>query len=170
MRITLYAISAIAMLFGVGGCTTESGRESSSGAVTIQFVNPGQFTDFRVQSRDVRESVSIFTQEVTRSLEPVMQNRFPGDLLTLRFTDIDLSGRRRSSAGASSVRVVRSLGPARLSFAYVLQDKSGRVLASGSERLIETRSTRTNSPGRSRPLSIETQMLQRWLHFLPVPR
>ncbi len=166
MKLTVYAICAIVMLFGGVSCTTEGGRGAGSAVVTVQFVNPEKFTDFSVQGRDVRSSASVFTEEVTRTLEPVMESRFPASALTLRFTNIDLAGRRRS-ARASSARIVRSLTAARLSFDYVLQAETGRTVASGSQRLVDTaRPTQAGNPNRSRPLFNETRMLQRWLQSL----
>jgi hypothetical protein len=166
MKLTLYAICAMVMLFSGFGCSTEDGRGTATGVVTIKYVNPERFTDFSVQGRDVRSSATVFTQEVTNTLQPVMESRFSGYLLTLRFTNIDLAGRR---SGASSVRVVRSRTPARLSFVYVLQDKSGRTVASGSQRLVDNaRSTQAGNPSRSGPLSNENRMLRRWLQSLSV--
>jgi hypothetical protein len=134
--------------------------------VTVQYVRPENFTDFRLQGHNVQSSRSIFTREVTRSLEPVMRRRFPGGQLTLRFTNIDLAGRR--TAGARSVRVVRTRTPARLWFDYLLRDKSGRSVASGSQVLVDTSSASSlNSAG---SLSPESRMLQRWLQRLSVPR
>lgn len=169
MKPALYAICAIVMLISGIGCTTEGvgGPGAVAGAVvTVQYANPENFTDFSVQGRDVRHSASVFTREVTQTLEPVMRRRFPGDLLTLRFTNIDLEGRR--STGARSVRVVRNRTPARLSFDYLLRDKSGRSVASGSQRLVDTSSIGSSS--RSGPLSSESRMLQGWLQRLSVTR
>lgn len=163
----LAAAGAIVMLTGGSGCTT-GGLEGGGAAaiVTVQYVHPENFTDFRLQGRNVQSSRSIFTREVTRSLEPVMRRRFPGDQLTLRFTNIDLAG--RGTAGARSVRVVRTRTPARLWFDYLLLDKSGRSVASGSQVLVDTSSASSlNSTG---SLSPESRMLQRWLQRLSVPR
>jgi hypothetical protein len=168
MKLTLCAICAMGMMVFNIGCTTQGERVAASGLVTIQYVDPGRFTDFSVHGRDVRYSASVFTQEVTRTLEPVMERRFPGYLLTLRFTNIDLAG-RRSSAGASSVRVVRNRTPTRLSFDYVLRDKSGRTVASGSQRLVDTAHT-SSSRNRSGSLNNENRMLRRWLESLSMPR
>lgn len=168
MKLTLCAICAMGMMVINIGCTTQGERATTSSVVTIQYVDPGRFTDFSVHNRDVRYSASVFTQEVTRTLEPVMERRFPGYLLTLRFTDIDLAG-RRTSAGGSSVRVVRNRTPARLSFDYVLRDKSGRTAASGSQRLVDTGHT-SSSRNRSGSLNNENRMLRRWLESLSVPR
>jgi Protein of unknown function (DUF3016) len=158
------------MLFWGFGCTTEGGRGAAPSVVTIQFVNPGGFTDFSVQGRDVQHSASVFTQQITQTLEPVMESRFPGCLLTLRFTDIDLAG-RRSSIGASSSRVVRTRTPTRFSFVYVLQDRSGRTIASGSQRLVDTaRLSLSGNPNQSRLLANESRTLRRWLQALSVTR
>ena len=168
MKRTLYGLCAMALLLGGVSCTTEGGAGAGRAVVTVQFVNPGTFTDFSVQGRNLQDSASIFSQEMTRTLEPVMESRFSPSVLTLRFTDIDLAGRRRSTR-ASSVRVVRNLSRVRLAFDYLLQTKAGRTLASGSQRLVDTaRSTQSGNPNRSRPLFNETQMLRRWLQSLPV--
>jgi Protein of unknown function (DUF3016) len=164
MKLTLYAICVIVMLFIGAGCTTEGGGGAAPSVVTVQYINPGSFTDFSVQGRDVGSSTSVFTREVTRTLIPVMGSRFPGYLLTLQFTNIDLAGRR---SGASSTRVVRSHTLVRLSFNYVLRDKSDLTVASGSQRLVDM--PRSN-PSRSGPLSNENRMLQRWLQRLSVNR
>ena len=168
MKLTFYAICAIAMLFSGLGCTAEGGRGTGPSVVTIQFVNPGRFTDFSVQGRDVQHSASVFTQQITSTLEPVMESRFPGYLLTLQFTDIDLAG-RRSSIGASSSRIVRTRTPARFAFDYVLRDRSHRTIASGSERLVDTaRLSLSGNPNRSRLLANESRTLRRWLQSLSV--
>jgi hypothetical protein len=168
MKQTLYAMCAIAMLVSGVSCTTESGGGSAAAVVTVQYVNPANFGDFSVQGRGFQDSSSVFTQEVTRTLRPVMGSRFPGDSLTLRFTDIDLGG-RRSSVGASSVRVVRQHTPARLAFDYVLRDKSGRTVASDSVRLVDN-GQRAGNASRAGTLSTENRMLQRWLQSLSVTR
>jgi hypothetical protein len=167
MKRTLCAICAIVMLFCGSGCTSEGGRGATSSTVTIQYVNPERFTDFSIQRRDVQYTASVFTQRITQALDPVMESRFPGGLLTLRFTDIDLAGRRASMASSSSVP--RSRMPARFSFNYVLRDRSGRTLASGSQRLIVTeRSSLSGNPNRSSLLVNESRTLARWLRFLSV--
>ena len=169
MKLALYAICAIAIALGGTGCTTGGGATSGQAAVlgaivTVQYVNPQSFTDFSVQGRNVQSSATLFTQEVTSTLEPVMRSRFPGDTLTLRFTNIDLAGR-------GSTRIVRSNTPARLSFDYVLRDSSGHTAASGSQRLTDTlRRTSTRNPGQSSPVYLENRMLRRWLQSLPVTR
>ena len=162
MKIALCASCAIGLLFGGMGCATHGtggGGAVPGAVVTVQYINPQSFTDFSY-------SPSAFTREVMQTLEPVMKSRFPDYLLTLQFTNIDLAG--RTTVGPRSVRVVSTRHPARLSFNYVLQDKSGHSAASGSQTLVQTPPARGTS--RSGPLNIETQMLRRWLQRLSVSR
>ena len=108
---------------------------------------------------------SAFTREVTQTLEPVMRSQFPAYMLTLRFTNIDLAGRR--STGPRSVRVVSTRHPARLSFNYVLQDKSGHPAASGSQTLVQTSPTR--GPSRSGPLDSSSEAKSKRLQEIKPP-
>jgi hypothetical protein len=71
MKLTFCAICAMGMMVINIGCTTQGDRVAASSLMTIQYVDPGRFTDFSVYGRDVRYSASVFTEEVTRTLEPV---------------------------------------------------------------------------------------------------
>jgi len=170
MKRPVYATYAAAVLIGSIVCATQvmaAGAAAVSALVRVQYVKPQNFTDFRIHQRDIGYSASYFTKEVTRTLEPVMSNRFPGNVLTLQFTNIDLAG--SGTTGPRSVQVVRSHTPARVSFNYQLQDQSGRSIASGSQTLVNdvTFGRAANAP-RSGPVSAETRMLQRWLQRLRV--
>jgi hypothetical protein len=167
MKLPLSAIIAFVMLFWCSGCTTPSERSGSapSSVVTIQFIHPERFTDFSLQRRDIQYTAAIFTQRMTEALQPVMESRFPGGQLILQFTDIDLAGRRFSMASPPT----RSSMPPRFSFNFALRDRSGRTLASGSQRLSVTeRSSLSSNPNRSSRLTNESRTLARWLHFLSV--
>jgi hypothetical protein len=173
MKLALYAIGATVILISGIGCTTGGGVSPSPGqgaVVIVQYANPQSFTDFSVQGRSIQSSTNVFTQELTRTLGPVMRNRFPDDTLTLRFTDIDLGG-RRSVARPGSVRILRPNTAVRLSFDYRLRDTSGRPVATGSQRLVDTlHRTLARNPSHSRPLYFEGRSLRNWLQSLPVSR
>jgi len=170
MKRPVYATYAAAMLISGTVCATLAMAAEGtvvSAVVKVQYVKPQSFTDFSIHQRNIGYSAAYFTKEVTRTLEPVMTNRFPGNVLTLQFTNIDLAG--SGATGPRSVQVVRSHTPARVSFNYQLQDQSGRSIASGSQNLINdvTFGRAANAP-RSGPVSAETRMLQRWLKGLRV--
>jgi len=123
-----------------------------------------------VQGRTPQSTATVFSQEITTSLEPVMRRQFSGDTLTLCFTDIDLGG-PRPAGRPGSVRVLRPSNAARLSFDYILQDRAGRKVGSGTERLVDSlQRTLARYPSNSRPLYFEGQMLRNWLRSLSVTR
>jgi hypothetical protein len=84
MKTLIATAGAIVMLMGGSGCTTDgTERGGAAGIVTVLYVRPENFTDFRLQGRDVRSSTLLFTREVTQTLEPMMRrsiSRRPTDL------------------------------------------------------------------------------------------
>jgi hypothetical protein len=173
MKRTLYAICAIGVLIGNFGCTTAGDRAVSTSApsapavVKVDFVAPDRFTDFRINNRDFQHSSTVFTRDVTAALLPVMARRFPGHTLNLRYTNIDLVGRRTS--GPQGLGVVSGSTPPWLAFDYVLQNPSGRTIASGSRRLVAG-APASSFESRTHPVQIEADMMQRWLRTLRVPQ
>lgn len=161
------AISALTIAIG-GNAQGASDRHSVIGElITVQYVSPQHFTDFSIHNRDIRYSATVFTQEVTEELTPIMNKWFLGRTLTLRFINIDLAG--EGTARSRSVRVVRTNRPARLSFVYLLQDQSGRSVASGSQTLSDTpRLGHASHAVNSGPVPLERRMLQTWLRHLSV--
>lgn len=61
--------------------------------LTIPYVGPEKFTDFRIYGRDARWPASYFASQISDDLRPVLNRRVPGANLTRRFTEIDLAGR-----------------------------------------------------------------------------
>jgi hypothetical protein len=173
MKQTFYAICALGVIIGNFGCTTAGDRAvstsapSAPAAVKIDYVDPGRFTGFHINNRDFQHSSMVFTRDVTAALKPVMARRFPGHTLNLRYTNIDLVGRRTS--GPQGLRVVSGSTPPWLAFDYVLQNPSGRTIANGSRKLVAS-APASSSESRTRPVQIEADMMQRWLQFLRVPQ
>ena len=173
MKLRLYAICCLGILIGTVGCATRSEQPVSNAApsapavVRIDFVNPGRFTDFRINGRDFQRSSPVFTRDVTSALRPVMARRFPGHTLKLRYTNIDLAGRR--TPGPQGLRVVSASRPPWLAFDYTLQNQSGRTISSGSQRLVAA-APASSSESRSRPVQIEADLMLRWLQTLRVPQ
>jgi DUF3016 family protein len=174
MKPTFYAICALGVIIGNFGCTTASDRTVSTVAVSapsapavvrVDFVDPGRFTDFRINNRDFQHSSTVFTRDVTSALRPVMARRFSGHTLNLRYTDIDLASRRTS--GPQGIRVVAANTRPWLAFDYVLQNPSGRTIATGSQRLVAS-APASSSESLTHPVQIEANMMRRWLQNLRV--
>ena len=108
--------------------------------VRIEFVHPERFSDFSIQGRQEIQSASIFRDRVSAYLSPNVARRFPGATLTLRFTDIDLAGRidPYRIRKLPNVRIDRDVAsPLRLYFDYKLTGSNGKILASGSQSLVD---------------------------------
>jgi hypothetical protein len=134
--------------------------------VTIQFVSPEKFTDFRIYGLDVQWSGSFFARQIGDDLEPTLNQRFPGSKLTLRFTDINLDYNYRISRSGSGVPLIRRpIAPERMWLVFLLQDRNGRTLAGGAARITDTSSHNALARQRSGSefLYYEKQMLERWL-------
>jgi hypothetical protein len=163
---TYRALFITAAIFCVLGSIP--GLATAASSVDIQYTQPSKFTDFNIYGRDSQWSASYFATQIRDDLTPALQRKVPGGKLTLRFTDIDLAG-HYPSRGGQSVRVVRGeIRPARMSFVFVLQDSSGRTLASGSTRIVDNSSPSSlaHHPKRSQALYYEKRMLERWLRSL----
>jgi hypothetical protein len=166
MKPIYYAICALGVIIGDFGCTTTSDRAPSThvpsapAVVTIDYVDPGRFTDFRINNQDFQHTSTVFTRDVTSALRPVMARRFPAHTLNLRYTNIDLAGRRTS--GPQGLRVVSASRPPWLAFDFVLQNPAGRTIASGSQRLVAS-APASSAESRTRPVQIEANLMQRWL-------
>jgi hypothetical protein len=164
MKKALILFLTAAILFGLDAALVLGAQPSN---VTIQYVSPEKFSDFRIYGRDARWSASYFAGQISDDLKPALNRQFPGSKLTLRFTDIDLAGSYRTpSRGGRDVRVTGGLTtPARMSFVFLLQDSSGRTLTSGSTRITDnsSHSSLARQRSASEPLYYEKKMLQRWL-------
>ena len=137
--------------------------------ITLQYVNPAKFTDFKVLGRDANFTAGRFSEAVREELTPIMKQKYPNGSLVLRFTDIDLAG--RYSTGRD-VRIMSLGHPARMSFEFQLTDSNGKVLARGSTRLNDNSnpSSQKYDPKRSQPFYYERRALNRWLRTLAVSK
>ena len=156
------------------GCLGLAAAHSAeSGNVRIGFFQPEKFSDFRIQGRQENVSAPIFRREVSAYLSPYVSKRFPGAVLTLNFTDIDLAGRIDASKSRMlpNARIGRNVAsPLRLYFEYALADSQKRILASGSKSLVDAdylyRYNYYPEQTKSDPLFYEKAVLNRWLATL----
>jgi hypothetical protein len=150
------------------GLTTAFSAEP--GNVRINFVQPEKFSDFQIQGRQENVSAGIFRDQVSRYLSPIIAKRFPGDNLTLTFTEIDLAGRIDLSRTRklSNIRIDRNIAsPLRLYFDYTLTDSNGKILANGTKSLVDTdylyRYTYYSEQAKTATLFYEKATLSRWI-------
>ena len=161
-------LSALVLpLLSVGLVTAFS---AEPGNVHIRFVQPENFSDFRIQGRQENVSAGLFRDQVSSYLAPIVAKRFPGDNLTLTFTNIDLAGRIDPSKTRklSDIRIDRNIAsPLRLYFDYTLTNSNGKILANGSKSLVDAdylyRYTYYSDQAKSATLFYEKVTLSRWI-------
>lgn len=170
MRTNLWYRWLLLPLLGFGACGLLA---VEPGNVRIEFVHPERFSDFQILGLQEIKSAPIFRDRVSAYLSPVVARRFGGATLTLRFTDIDLSGRLEPwrVRNFTNVRFDHNVAsPLRLFFYYTLTDSKGRVLASGSTSLVDGdylyRYAYYPNIEQTAPLFYEKVTLYRWLNYL----
>ena len=132
-----FLYSLLLPIVSLGLSTAHAAQPSN---VRIEFVHPERFTDFRIQGRDEVASVPIFRDTISAYISRLVAKRFPGETLTLRFTDIDLAGRLEPwrIRRFNDVRFDRDFqSPLRLYFDYTLTDSKGTVLAGGPQTILD---------------------------------
>lgn len=106
--------------------------------IVPEFEDVSKFTDFSVSGLSEEKTLSIFVAELENDLERMAKrNLLEGDVLVLRFTDIDMAGdiqpwRNRTNA---DIRYIESIYPPRLKFHYTLKDAAGGIVAEGEESI-----------------------------------
>jgi hypothetical protein len=170
MKSLIAALSlSLRVSFVILGPGVGPGLAAAASPVSVQFVNPGKFTDFQIRGRDVNYIAGLFANSVQEELAPVMKSKYPNGNLLLRFTDVDLAGRYSI---ANNARTIREGHPARMSFEFALTDATGKVLAKGSTRLTDNSSlsSNRNDPRRRQLFYYERRVLNRWLRTLSPPK
>jgi Protein of unknown function (DUF3016) len=164
-----------ALLLPLLGIGLTDAFSAEPGNVRVTFVQPERFSDFRIQGRQENVSAEIFRDQVSAYLSPILSKRFPGDSLTLKFTDIDLAGRIDPSKTRklSNVRLDRNIAsPLRLYFDYTLTDSNGKILASGWKSIVDPdylyRYTYYSSQAKSATLFYEKATLYHWIDTFSV--
>jgi hypothetical protein len=138
MRMREFFCLLLVPMVSLGFSTAQAAAPSN---VRIDFVHPERFTDFRIQGRNEFDSARIFQNQVSEYLAPILAKRFPGETLSLTFTDINLAGSLPQShiRNFNNVRFDRDgASPLQLQFAYTLADSKGRVTAKGSKSLVDS--------------------------------
>jgi hypothetical protein len=140
---------------------------AADGPVTVEFVAPEKFTDARYDGRSRRDaSNNPVLGDFRRYLEKEAPRHLaPGQRLAIRFTDIDLAGDIEPTTHPEllDVRIVKSIHPPRLRFAWTLHAADGSLLRQGEEQLRDLGFNMDSALLGNDRLRYEQRMLRRWL-------
>jgi hypothetical protein len=142
-------------------------QDNNSDQVKVSWTDPEQFTELRYdrhfQQPRPESWLTEFQKTLVRRGDRVLQ---PGQHLEVTITDVKLAGKIEPwrGAGASQVRVVKSIYPPQIKLRFSLTDADGRVLDSGERTLRDmdflSRGTNANSGDTYR---FEKRMLKEWV-------
>jgi hypothetical protein len=108
--------------------------------VSVVFVEPQKFTDFKRTSWGDASSSSDLMDELRTFLQETGERYVPADLhLEIKITDIDLAGEFEPQLGPQfeDVRMVRAIYPPRIKLEFSLTDAKGNVVNSGQRELTD---------------------------------
>jgi hypothetical protein len=133
----------------------------------VSWTDPDQFTELRYDRHFQQPRPETWLMEFRKTLvhrgDRVLQ---PGQHLDVTITDVKLAGKIEPwrGAGASEVRVVKSIYPPQIALRFSLTDADGKVLDSGERTLRDTaflsRGTHANGSDTYR---FEKRMLKEWV-------
>jgi len=153
---------------GLAGCQSEptppAPAESADGRVTVIFHEPENFTDAR--DRPFGDTQQSILDGATRLLQAEIGRLLPaGQTMKVTVTDIDLAGDFepwRGPAGASDVRIIKSIYPPRLEVSYVRTGADGQVIDQGKD-VITDLAFQMRSGLRTDPYFYEKDLVREWI-------
>jgi hypothetical protein len=149
------------------GCQNQvaSSAALDDGRVSVEFVNPQDFTDFKDSFAGTERGREDLEYQIRRTVAeaaaPLLKE---GQRLTITFTDIDLAGDFLPSAHTGrDFRVVKPIYSPRMNFRYQITDANGAVVRQGEQRLHDTAFQYRSGVNRSESLYYDKEMLRDWI-------
>ena len=138
----------------------------SNEAVSVQIVNPDQFTEMRHNRNfgDMRDG-SWLVDLQKYVVERAGRRLASGQQLDVNITDIKRAGDFEPWRGPNfnDIRVVKEIYPPRIDLNYVLKESNGSVLREGSETLTDLAFLRRIERNSTDPLRFEKRLINDWL-------
>ena len=172
MKAKLYSVVAAAALCGATA-TFGFGGKSQKADVTVEFLEPENFTDFRITQMGGKSEQASLESELKEEINRAGQRYLPPNYqLKLRFRDIDMAGDFEPwRVRLQDTRIVRDIYPPRLSVEYVITDATGNVVGSGERTLTDlTFQMRLRMPNPSnRDTQVEAEMVSDFIREITRP-
>ena len=137
-----------------------------AGAVTVNFVDADNFTDFTDSYAFPDRGREAYIKELASFIENRAESRLGGDLrLEIVITDVDMAGEFEPWHGprAQDVRIVKDLYPPRINLSFRLTRTDGTVVAEGNRRLRDLSFMYGSCMTDSDPLRYEKQLIDNWI-------
>ncbi len=163
MKATITAFIACALaLATIGRADETSSKNDNNDQVSIQFLEPENYTDFAKSQMKSKSGREALEKEFRQRLKDVAGRYLPpGYHLTLRFRDINMAGEFEPQRGPefNDVRIIRGIYPPSIKVEYEIKDPEGNVVASGQRRETDLTFQDVVTFRRDRPLFYETELV-----------
>jgi hypothetical protein len=136
------------------------------GAVSVSWTDPAQFSDIRYSRNRWEAKRGDWVRQLAEHVRKSASERLPpGERLDIVITDIRRAGDYEPWHGASAqdIRFMREIYPPRITLNFKRYDASGRVVAEGERKLVDSMYMSSTSITDSDPLRYEKRMLDDWL-------
>lgn len=154
--------SKLCLILGLAaGCITAS----AAGAVTVNFVDSDNFTDFTASSsRTIGQET--YVKELSKFITSKVEAKLPpGYRAEVVVTDVDMAGEfepwRRG--GFDDVRIVKDLYPPRINLSFRILNEGGEIVSEGDRKLRNLGFMYAMRPLDSDPLRHEKELLAQWI-------
>jgi len=136
------------------------------GAVSVSWTDPAQFTELRYSRNRWEAKRGDWVRQLAEHLRTSAGERLPpGERLDIVITDIRRAGDYEPWHGASAqdIRFMREIYPPRITLNFKRYDASGRVVAEGERKLVDSMYLSSTGTSDSDLLRYEKQLLDDWL-------
>lgn len=138
----------------------------AEGPVSVSWTDPAQFTEIRYSRNRWEAKRGDWVRRLAEHLRKSASERLPpGQRLDVVITDISRAGDYEPWHGhsAQDVRIMREIYPPRITLNFKRYDASGRVVAEGERKLVDSMYLSSTSVTDSDPLRYEKELLDDWL-------
>lgn len=137
-----------------------------SAAVTVDFVDTDNFTDFTNSYSFPDRGRDKFIDNLSDYITQRAERKLPKGLsLRVVVTDVDMAGEFEPwrASSSSDVRIVKDLYPPRISLSFRVVDAEGAVVAEGNRKLRDMSFMYSSRALNDDPLKYEKKLLDRWI-------
>ena len=135
-------------------------------SVDVVFIQPGEFTDVSrdgyASGRDQDGILSDLKAHVEKMAHQYLKE---GQVLSVRFTDIDLAGGFEPWRGHqyNDIRIVKEIYPPRMDLEFKLTSAEGKIISEGKRQLRELGYLSRMVLPNNDPMRFDKQMLEDWM-------
>jgi hypothetical protein len=159
------AFLSLLVVTALSGATVSFGSGDSSGkaTVTVEYLDPEKFTDFKTTRMGGNTDTEYLSRELRQEINRQAGRILPaGYRVLMRIHDVDLAGdfEPQLRPPFDDIRIMRSVYIPRMKIEFSVTDAAGNVVASGERTLSDmSYEFRLRPTPQNRTLEVESEMI-----------